>query len=263
MDHMRVCVILPAAGKSTRFGSDKLGQDLGGRPLLLRTVEPFTRRDEVRSIIVAAPPDSIDDFRNRFGAQLGFHGVRIIPGGVAERWETVRNALAEVPDDCTHVAIHDAARPGASDELLQRVFEAALVSDAVVPGIPVADTLKRVTTERFSSAPFDDAAEAILGEAGRDRATAPAVEATIARERLFAVQTPQVFAVALLRRAYAAPDLSGVTDDSMLVERLGERVLVVEGETRNLKITTPEDLDLIRQVLGFRPPTERPVHKRF
>src|SRR6188768_3667526 len=105
---MRICVILPAAGTSSRFGGDKLGQELGGRPVLLRSVELFTKRDEVSAIIVAAPPDSLDDFRTRFGAQLSFHGARIVEGGRAERWETVKLALAATPDDCTHIAVHDA-----------------------------------------------------------------------------------------------------------------------------------------------------------
>ena len=144
---MRVCVILPAAGSGTRFGSDKLAQDLGGRPVLLRTVELFTKRDEVTSIVVAAPPDAVEEFRSRYGAQLSFHGAHIVEGGKAERWETVKLALAAVPADCTHVAIHDAARPAASPELLDRVFAAARIHDAVIPGLQVTSTLKRVGDE--------------------------------------------------------------------------------------------------------------------
>ena len=109
---MKVAVIIPAAGASTRFDAgDKLAADLGGRPLLLRTVEIFTRREEVGQIIVAGPPDGLDAFKERFGAGLGFHGVQLVEGGRDARWETVRNALAVVADNCTHVAIHDAARP--------------------------------------------------------------------------------------------------------------------------------------------------------
>lgn len=261
---MRVCVIIPAAGSSRRYGMDKLGQDLGGRALLLRTVELFTKRDEVRSIVVAAPPDDLDGFRDRFGAQLGFHGVRIVPGGRAERWETVRNALDAVPEDTTHVAVHDAARPGASDELIGRVFEAAKVHPAVIPGLPVADTLKRVNEQAVRAEAEDAVADLILGES-LEAATSKGrfVEATIDRSNLVAVQTPQVFEIGLLRRAYAQPDLSGATDDAGLVERLGERVLVVDGELRNLKITVPADLSLMRTMLGMKAPDARPVHKRF
>ena len=85
MTAMHVSVIIPAAGSSRRYGMDKLGQDLGGRAMLLRTVELFTKRDEVRSIVVAGPPDDLETFRERFGAPLSFHGVRIVEGGRTER----------------------------------------------------------------------------------------------------------------------------------------------------------------------------------
>lgn len=261
---IRVSVIIPAAGSSRRYGMDKLGQDLGGRALLLRTVELFTKRDEVRSIIVAGPPDDLDGFRDRFGAQLGFHGVQIVGGGRVERWETVRNALAVVPEDTTHVAVHDAARPGASDELIGRVFEAAKVHPAVIPGLAVADTLKRVSEETVRAEAEDAVADLILGEAA-EAATSKGrfVQGTVDRTNLVAVQTPQIFEIGLLRRAYAQPDLSGATDDAGLVERLGEKVLVVDGEFRNLKITVPDDLSLMRTMLGMKSPEGRPVHKRF
>jgi 2-C-methyl-D-erythritol 4-phosphate cytidylyltransferase len=269
---MNVCAVLPAAGQSRRFGSsDKLGQDLGGRPLLLRTVELFAKRDEVRSILVAGPPDTPETreahvaFRERYAATLGFHGARVVDGGRTARWETVRNALAEVPDDATHVAVHDAARPGASKALLDRVFEAAASLPAVVPGLAISATVKRVSEdEEAVTRPDDDAiADLILGEEGKVVPKTRRVLETISRANLVEVQTPQVFEVELLRRAYAQDDLTGATDDASLVERLGETVHVVEGEVSNLKVTTPADLALIRAVLGLKAPAERPVHKRF
>ncbi len=263
MSEFRVAVIIPAAGQGTRFGGDKLGQDLGGRALLLRTVELFTKRDEVAAIIVAAAPESLDDFRQRYGAQLGFHGVVIVAGGRTERWESVRNAVAVVGAECTHIAVHDAARPGASDALLTRLFDAARVADAVVPGIPVHATLKRVSEETFQATEDDAVADAILGDAGKEAVRGRRVEATIARTRIMAIQTPQVFKADLLRRAYAQSDIAGATDDAMLVEQLAEPVLVVEGEARNIKVTTVEDLAIIRAILGHRAAESRPAHKRF
>lgn len=263
---MRICTIIPAAGGSRRFGlGDKLSQDLGGRALLLRTVELFTRREEVSAIVVAAPPDEdeFERFRDRYGAQLGFHGVRIVPGGRVERWETVKLALAAVPEDATHVAIHDAARPAASDELIGRVFEAARVHAAVIPGVSVTSTVKRVGEEAVAAAEDDALASAILGDAGSESVSARVVEATLPRERLVLVQTPQVFERALLERAYAEVDPTETTDDASLVERLGEPVMVVEGDPRNIKVTTPDDLAMVRSLLGATPPAERPVHKRF
>lgn len=262
---MKVCVIIPAAGQSTRFGSgDKLAQDLGGRALLLRTVELFTKREEVGSIIVAGPPDSLDEFRHKFGATLGFHGASVVAGGRSERWETVKNALAAVPDDCTHVAVHDAARPGASKALLDRVFEAARTFSAVIPAVPIAGTVKRVTAEIEEAKVDEDiVADLILGDAGRTKIEARQVVETIDRTNLVEVQTPQVFNAALLRRAYEQANLNGATDDASLVERLGEPVHVVLGEPSNFKVTTSDDLRLMRSVLNVKPPEERPAHLRF
>ena len=257
MSEFSVCVIIPAAGRSERFGGEKISQEIGGRPMLLRTVEIFTRRPEVTCVIVAAPPDGMEEFMSRFGAQLGFHGVKVVPGGRAERWETVSLALAHVPDGVTHVAVHDAARPCASDELVSRVFDAAQVAPAVIPGDPVRATLKRVSAKLVSAAADDAIADAILGDAGRESAQGRVVEETIPRDRVVAVQTPQVFEVGLLRRAYAQPSLDGVTDDAMLVERLGEPVLVVDGEVRNIKVTTREDL-LVARAFASMPTSAAP-----
>jgi len=263
---VRICTIIPAAGGSRRFGlGDKLSQDLGGRALLLRTVELFTRREEVASIVVAAPPEeeALEQFRDRYGAQLGFHGVRIVAGGRADRWETVQRALDAVPEDATHIAVHDAARPAASDDLIGRVFEAAKVHAAVVPGVSVTSTVKRVGEEIVAAAEDDALASAILGDAGRDEVSARIVESTLPRDRLVLAQTPQVFVASLLRRAYAEIDPATTTDDASLVERLGETVVVVEGDPRNVKVTTADDLAMVRALLGATPPAERPVHKRF
>lgn len=263
---MKVCVIIPAAGKSERFGAtDKLAQDLGGRPLLMRTVELFTKREEVSSIIVAAPPDTIDEFRNKYGAALGFYGATIIAGGQTERWETVKNALAAVPDDCSHIAVHDAARPAADKSLLDRVFEAGRSLDAVVPAVSITSTVKRVSDEQTDVADDEDdaLAGAILGDAGRPSIPARLIKETVERCNLYAAQTPQLFKADLLRKAYTQDDLSNATDDAMLVERLGVDVYVVEGDVTNIKITTKSDLKLARALLGLKPPSQRPVHKRF
>ena len=263
---MNVGVIIAAAGQGTRFGaSQKLDQDVGGRALLLRTVELFTKRDEVRTILVAAPPDKLEDFKSKYGPSLGFHGASIVAGGREARWETVRNALAEMPDECTHIAVHDAARPAVSRDLLDRLFEAARSLSAVVPAVRVTATVKRLSAERIDVAnrEGDALADAILGEAGRPSLSANVITETVDRKGLAEVQTPQIFEAALLRRAYAQDDFSGATDDACLVERLGEPVHAVEGDVMNLKVTTPGDLKLVRAILGVRAPAERPAHKRF
>jgi 2-C-methyl-D-erythritol 4-phosphate cytidylyltransferase len=266
---MNICVIIPAAGRGERFGEvDKLSQDLGGRSVLLRTVEVFTKRDEVKGIIVAGPPDEFEVFRDKYGPTLGFHGARIVKGGRQHRWETVRSALNApdaIPEGTTHIAVHDAARPGVPNEVLDRVFEAARRLDAVIPVVAINGTIKRVSEETVEVGSQDDdaLADLILGDQGRASIPARLVLETVSRAGLVEVQTPQVFRIELLRRAYAQQNLEGATDDAGLVERLGERVHTVEGDVRNIKITRPADLKLMRAILGLQPPAERPVHKRF
>ena len=250
---MRMAVIIPAAGASTRFGDgDKLSQDLGGRPVLVRTVESFAKREEVACIIVAGPPKEagarFEEFQSRFGPVMGFHGAKIVAGGKESREETVRKALEEVPVEMTHIAVHDGARPGISDELLTRLFEAANTLLAVVPGLPIMSTVKRVRGTPTAIAPTgDDArADSILGDAGRAVVEAQETCESVDRENLMEIQTPQVFTAEILRRAHASGDLEGATDDASLVERLGVSVYVVAGEPGNRKITTREDLALMR-----------------
>lgn len=269
---MNLAVILPAAGAGRRYESagglrNKLEEDLGGKPLLQRTVETFTKFDDhevtISEILVAGPYDeaALAEFRQRHGDRLGLLSARIIRGGQTHRWETVAAALTHVPDSCTHVAIHDAARPCLSFELLGRLLRAGRTHPAVIPGLRVNDTLKR-TRETGETLGGDDPVAAILGESAASRQPLRVVVETLDRAGLVLVQTPQVFRLDLLRRAYAQPDLSG-TDDASLVERLGERVLVVEGEPRNIKVTVPADLALARAIMGYREPEGRPAHKRF
>ncbi len=272
---MRLAVIIPAAGSSRRYiesaksatGSaldrQKIDEDLGGRPLLHRTVELFNKLDDVTTIIVAGPADAAayEAFKARHADKLSILGVQLCQGGKDHRYETVANALKLVPADATHVAVHDAARPATRADLIQRVLDAARAGHAaVIPGIDVPDTLKRVSAEAIVSKEADPLA-AILG-ASAPRAEARRVEQTIDRSRLVAVQTPQVFEKSLLARAYAQKDLSS-TDDAQLIERLGEPVIVVEGDPTNIKVTRARDLTLVRAILGHRPPTDKPAHLRF
>ncbi len=271
---MKVGVILPAAGVSRRFSEgaefprSKLDEDLGGRSVLQRTVELFTKHDAFGSIVVAGPAadDAFNEFKTRHADKLALLGVTLCRGGRAHRYETVREGLAHVPDDCTHIAVHDAARPCTPPELLDRVLDAASRHAAVAPAIEVGDTLKRYR-ERGRREDEGDPLDRILGAAPKAE-TLRVVEATLDRERVVAVQTPQVFHAPLLRRAYAQGDLSS-TDDAQLVERLlvaegaGGEVVLVEGDPRNIKITRPIDIVLARAILGLRGPEGRPAHLRF
>jgi 2-C-methyl-D-erythritol 4-phosphate cytidylyltransferase len=263
---MRVAVIIPAAGSSRRFSPadqhrSKLDEDLGGKPVLQRTVELFHARDDVGDIIVAAPADdaSFADFSLRHADKLSLFGIKLTRGG-QHRTQSVANALNLVSADHSHVAVHDAARPAASQALIDRVFDAAAHHPAVVPGIPLDDTLKRVGPPTVIDHHTDPIA-AILGSSPAGPTLHPVLQ-TLDRTDLMLIQTPQVFTLDLLRAAVAA-DVPNATDDASLVEHLQTTVFVVQGERRNIKLTVPEDIHLIRSILHLKGPDSRPTHKRF
>lgn len=262
---MKIAVILPAAGVGKRFAAaattgaepatlSKIEMNLAGKPVFLRAIELFLNRPIVGQIILAVNPDSVDDFRFRWGDKLAFHNVDVVAGGKAERWETVLKALDAVRADCTHAAIHDAARPLTSASLIDRIFETAAKHAAVIPGLNVAATLKRVADD-VASEEEADPLDAILGGGGKTTIKVRRVVETVDRSDLVEVQTPQVFELALLRRAYEQitsgklSDRRAITDDAGLVERMGERVYVVDGESINLKITRPDDMKLAEAFL--------------
>ncbi len=234
-------VILPAAGRSSRFGDPKqkkIYADLDGRAVWLRAVEPFVSRDDVVQTIVAIAPEDRELFERRYRPSVAFLNITVIDGG-AERYDTIAKALEIVDPSCEFVAVHDAARPCLSADLVETVFTAVRQYGAVVPGLPVADTLKRV-----------DPHSGLVLE-------------TVPRAGLVAVQTPQAFRRELLIRAYAnRSQVSGITDDAQLVEALGHPCHVVDGSPFNLKITTTSDLTLASALLQAMPKPKRdgPAH---
>ncbi|MEM1213341.1 MAG: 2-C-methyl-D-erythritol 4-phosphate cytidylyltransferase [Planctomycetota bacterium] len=254
-------VILPAAGKGRRFAADgvasasKIEFELAGRAAFLHAIDRFLERGDVGQIILAVDPDGYDAFEMRWGEQLAFMGVELIPGGRAERWETVGLALDRVADDAAYVAVHDAARPLVSSTLIDRVVstlqDCALTRPdvaGVVPGLAVADSLKRVEDDEPAATP--NRADDILGllDVGADDAPGlPAVRRIVepvSRDALVGVQTPQVFRADVLREAYSTLNdatAEGITDDAGLIQRLGYPVLVVDGEAINFKLTRPDD----------------------
>ena len=233
-------VIIPAAGKSTRFGGHekKPFTSLDGRPVWLRSAEAFWTRGDVSKVYVVVAAEDRDDFRTRFGHLLLFVNVELVEGG-AERFDSVANALARVPADVEFVAVHDAVRPLLTQPFIDGVFAAAREHGAVIPAVPVADTLKRV----------EPATNRIVG--------------TEPRAGLWQAQTPQVFRRDWLVEAYArrAELAAAITDDAQLIEALGHPVFVVPGSASNFKITTRDDLELADAVLkarNSRKPDPRP-----
>jgi 2-C-methyl-D-erythritol 4-phosphate cytidylyltransferase len=211
---------------------------LAGRPLLEWSIAAFRAAGPVRSIVVACPPGHVHD--------LAGHDLGVVEGG-ATRAQSVSNALQAV--GTAFVAIHDAARPLVTPELIEDVV-AVLAGDAEAAGAiaaaPLTDTIKQVESEEGSGR------NALSGD-NTDRALHQ-VEVTLDRTRLWAAQTPQVFRVEALREALAGDPVSvaAATDEAMLVEAAGGKVLIHSSPGENIKVTTPLDLKLAGLLLAER-----------
>jgi 2-C-methyl-D-erythritol 4-phosphate cytidylyltransferase len=226
-------LILPAAGSSIRFGGDgsKLLAPLAdGLPVIGCTLERFLSRADVELIVIAtrAGGHSFTDVPSALDQMLNDPRVRRCAGGPS-RAESVRNALAEVPAHVEWVAVHDAARPLVSADLIGRTVEAAARYGAAIPAVPIVPTVKQA-----------------------DGPLPAKVQRTIPRQTLWGVQTPQVMRRTALEEAYAAcpVPLSQVTDEAQLLELAGQDVWLVPGDERNIKITTQDDLRLARAYLA-------------
>jgi 2-C-methyl-D-erythritol 4-phosphate cytidylyltransferase len=235
----RFAVILPAAGRSSRFRDKekKVFANLDGRAVWLRSAELFVTRDDVCQCLIVVAPEDMETFKRRYAANLAFLNIQIVEGG-KERFDSVAAALAKLKDDAEFVAVHDAARPCLTRELTDAVFGRAAKDGAALLAVPVGDTIKRSD--------------------GHDH-----VQATVSRQNLWLAQTPQVFRRDWLLAAYAdRAKHAGVTDDAQLVEASGHPVSLVAGSTTNLKITTKEDLFLAEAVLKSRPKPKgnAPIH---
>jgi 2-C-methyl-D-erythritol 4-phosphate cytidylyltransferase len=214
---LSVWAILVAAGRGERLGLEhpKAFAKLGEDPLLAEPLRRLEDSDWIDGIVVVAPP-GWEEPAILLAEELGCGKANACVAGGATRAGSVRAGLAEVPADALVVLVHDAARPLVSDEVIERVLAPLSEGwDGVVPGLPVSDTVKRV---------------------GPDGG----VLETVARDSLYAVQTPQAFLADVLRRAVAGD--AEATDCAGLVEAAGGRVKVVEGDPRLLKVTTADDL---------------------
>jgi 2-C-methyl-D-erythritol 4-phosphate cytidylyltransferase len=220
---MSVWAILAAAGRGDRLGLDrpKAFAPLNDRPLIAESLERLDASEWIEGIVVAAPPEWEEPCILVAEEVAAGKVAETVTGGES-RSESVRNALAEVPDDAAVVVVHDAARPLVTDEVIERVVTGLADGwDGVVPGVPLADTVKRVEGE--------------------------AVIETLDRAGLVAVQTPQAFVASSLRDALSTlqQSVAKSPDCAALVEARGGRVRVVEGDRRLLKVTEPADLELI------------------
>ena len=215
--------VIVAAGTASRMGGiDKVMAPLGGEPMILRTIRTFQQCDAIREIVVVTREDLITPITNLCA---GFDKVRAVVVGGSDRPASVRAGLNALSEKVSLVAVQDGARPLISHAVIDRTVRAAHTYGAAAPAIPVKDTVKVVK--------------------------GGIVMATPDRSRLQAVQTPQVFDLQLLRGALkkAQKDNATITDDCSAVENMGMSVKMVEGDERNLKITTPIDLKVAELLL--------------
>jgi 2-C-methyl-D-erythritol 4-phosphate cytidylyltransferase len=217
--------VVVAAGRSQRMGFDKLLTPLGGRPLLLHTLERLVVTQVPEEIILVIRPDRQAEMEAAIAPLSDRANIRFVAGG-AQRQDSVQAGLRAVSDSSEYVMVHDAARPFVTKELIDVVLAAAKLSDAAVCGAPCSDSLKEV------------------GEDGL-------VVQTVDRAQLWTVQTPQIFRTKLLRDAYQAALREGCifTDDTAVVEKTGHPVRIVLYNGINLKVTTPADWALAEALL--------------
>lgn len=224
---MKTIAIIVAGGSGTRFGAEVPKQflELGGKPILMRTIEAFEQSmvGGNHEIIVTLPADQKDLWRDlceRHGFAVPH---RVVPGGES-RWHSVKNALDSIgdPADVDVIAVHDGVRPLAGIELIKRVFDVARRDGAAIPVVMLNDSVRQVVGKESHA---------------------------LDRSSLRAVQTPQAFDARLLLNAYRQPYQQTFTDDASVVEAAGHNVTLVEGDPHNLKITRPMDLALAEYLL--------------
>jgi len=226
-----VAAIICAAGPSSRFGGKRKKQfmDVAGRAVFLRSVEAFANRNDVKQILLGIPKDDEELVTVKWGANLKFFNVTIFLGG-NERFDTINKGLELVRSEIDLVAVHDASRCCVTAELIDKVIAAAAKTGAAIPACALTATIKQVKDN--------------------------IIVRTIDRGSLYEAQTPQVFDLALLLKAYANlknVDARKISDDSQLVEAIGEKVAIVEADSSNIKITRHSDLAIAEAIIQSRP----------
>ncbi len=214
---MKKHIIVVAGGKGLRMGGDipKQFLPIGGKPVLMRTLEAFHRFDSNIHLILVLPV-SQQEYWKELCREYDFHLSYDLADGGETRFHSVMNGLALVKEDGT-VGVHDGVRPFVSQEVIARCYAEAEMKKAVIPVIGVVETVRHLTEEGSETVP---------------------------RDCYKLVQTPQVFDVSLLKKAYQQPYTEMFTDDASVVEALGEKVYLVEGNRENIKLTTPFDLKI-------------------
>jgi 2-C-methyl-D-erythritol 4-phosphate cytidylyltransferase len=213
-------IIIVAGGKGLRMGSDipKQFLPIGGKPVLMRTLERFRAYSSELQIILVLP-EAQQDYWRKLCEEYHLEVAYQLANGGQTRFHSVQNGLALVPDDAEGVVgVHDGVRPFPSIEVIRNCYETARTAKAVIPVIPVVETVRHLLSNKKS--------------------------VTVPRDEYRLVQTPQTFDIQLLKAANRQPYNDGFTDDASVVESYGHAITLVEGNRENIKITTPYDLKI-------------------
>ena len=220
-------VVIVAAGSGSRMkmNINKQFIKLNDKEIIAHTIEKFYNHKNIDEIVVVIKEEEGSYFKNGILNKYNFNNIKIAFGG-NERQDSVYNGLKALNENCEIVLIHDGARPFVSDQIINSCIEEAKNHNAVVVGVPVKDTIKVINENND-------------------------IVDTPERSNLWAVQTPQTFNYDILVKSYEDAFKGGFygTDDAMLVERIGYRVKMIEGSYNNIKITTPEDIEIGTQIL--------------
>ena len=218
-------VIIVAGGKGLRMGSDipKQFLPIGGKPVLMRTLERFREYSPALQIILVLPKAQ-QDYWHKLCKDYDFKVEYVLANGGETRFHSVQNGLTKIPDDAEGVVgVHDGVRPFPSIDVIRNYYETARTAKAVIPVIPVVETVRHLQGNTSETVPRND-------------------------YRL--VQTPQTFDIQLLKAANRQPYNDGFTDDASVVEAFGFNITLVEGNRENIKITTPYDLKIAEVLIG-------------
>lgn len=222
-----VLIVAAGSGKRMNAGINKQFIKLKNKEIIAYTIESFYKNENIDEIVVCIKKDEEEFFKKHILDKYKFKNIRIAYGG-KERQDSIYNGLKEVNKNCDIILVHDGARPFVDNRIINESIESAKEKKAVVVGVPVKDTIKIVNED--------------------------IVEATPERSTLWAAQTPQTFKYKLLVEAYEKAYKNNYygTDDSMLVENMGQKVTMIMGSYENIKITSPEDINFGEQILNTR-----------
>ena len=233
-------VIIVAGGKGLRMGSDipKQFLPIGGKPVLMRTIERFREYSGDLQIILVLPKPQ-QDYWKELCKEYDFKVEYLLTNGGDTRFHSVQNGLALVPDDAEGVVgVHDGVRPFPSIEVIRRCYETARTTKAVIPVIPIVETVRQILPSNQSNPNTLSNPSSI----------------TVPRDQYRLVQTPQTFDIQLLKAANRQPYNDGFTDDASVVESYGQPITLVDGNRENIKITTPYDMVVAEAIIRHLTP---------